>query len=100
MYSLTSFFTVPKGDSDVRLVYNGTKSGLNDCHWAPWLRLPKIEQHSWSVEPGTYMANMDIAEMFLNYILHEEYAGVDLTAYFANELDKGTRKWKQTMIWK
>jgi len=46
------------------------------------------------------MANMDIAEMFLNYILHEEYAGVDLTAYFANELDKGTRKWKQTMIWK
>lgn len=43
--SLTSFFTVPKGDDDVRVVYNGTKSGLNDCLWAPWFRLPTMEQH-------------------------------------------------------
>jgi len=43
--SLTSFFTVPKGDQDVRVVYNGTKSGLNACLWAPWFRLPTIDQH-------------------------------------------------------
>jgi hypothetical protein len=29
--ALTSFFSVPKGEEDIRLVYNGTKSGLNDC---------------------------------------------------------------------
>jgi hypothetical protein len=28
--SLTSFFTVPKGDDDIRIVYNGTQSGLNE----------------------------------------------------------------------
>jgi len=33
--SLTSFFAVPKGDSDIRMVYDGTKSGLNDAMWAP-----------------------------------------------------------------
>jgi len=33
--ALTSFFTVPKGDKDFRVVYNGTKIGLNDCLWAP-----------------------------------------------------------------
>ncbi len=43
--SLTSFFTVPKGDHDVQLVYNGTKSGLIDCLWAPWSHLPMVEQH-------------------------------------------------------
>lgn len=33
--SLTSFFTVPKEEGDVRVVYNGTKSGLNGQLWAP-----------------------------------------------------------------
>jgi len=28
--SLTSFFAVPKGEDDIRMVYDGTKSGLND----------------------------------------------------------------------
>jgi hypothetical protein len=33
--SLTSFFAVPKGDTNIRLVYNGTSSGLNAHFWAP-----------------------------------------------------------------
>jgi hypothetical protein len=33
--SLTSFFAVPKGDSDIGMVYDGTKSDLNDAMWAP-----------------------------------------------------------------
>jgi hypothetical protein len=32
--ALTSFFLVPKGDHDIRVVYNGAKSGRNDCLWA------------------------------------------------------------------
>jgi hypothetical protein len=44
------------------------------------------------------MANVDIGEMFLNFILHRELqslAGVDLTHYFESE-DKGLRA---TKIW-
>jgi len=86
--SLTSFFTVPKGDDDVRVVYNGTKSGLNDCLWAPWFRLPTIDQHLRAVMPGTYLSDLDIAEQFHNFIMHSDlqpYAGVDVTAFFPDE---------------
>ena len=33
--SLTPYFTVPKGDGDVRVVFDGTKSKLNEALWAP-----------------------------------------------------------------
>jgi hypothetical protein len=29
------FFAVPKGEDDIRLVYNVTSSGLNKMVWAP-----------------------------------------------------------------
>ena len=29
--SLIGYFDVPKGDDDVRMVYDGTANGLNDC---------------------------------------------------------------------
>jgi hypothetical protein len=38
--SLASFFGAPKGDDDIRMVYNGTKSGLNDAAWVPSFWLP------------------------------------------------------------
>lgn len=44
--SLTSFFAVPKGDSDIRMVYDGTKSGLNDAMWAPWFCSPHYRDSS------------------------------------------------------
>ncbi len=87
--SLTSYFSVPKGENDIRLVYDGTKSGLNGTLWSPWFRLPTIEQHLRSVELGTFMGDLDIADMFLNFMLHpavQPYAGVDLTPFFPEEL--------------
>jgi hypothetical protein len=41
--SLISFFTVPKGEADVRVMFDGTRSGLNDAIWAPSFHLPTIE---------------------------------------------------------
>jgi hypothetical protein len=44
--------------------------------------------------PGTYMADIDIGEMFVNFVMHERmqpYAGVDFTLYFPEELANG---WK------
>jgi hypothetical protein len=43
-----------------------------------------IQTHLRQVEEGTYMCDLDVGEMFLNFILHEEIrslAGVDLTHY-------------------
>jgi hypothetical protein len=68
--SLTSYFAVPKGDDDIRMVYDGTKSGLNSVLWAPWFPLPTIDMHLQSVVPGTFMGDLDIGEMFLNFLLH------------------------------
>ena len=51
--SLISFFEVPKGLMDIRKVYDGTKSGLNEMLWAPWFPLPTVDSLLRSVEPGT-----------------------------------------------
>jgi hypothetical protein len=79
--SFTSFFSVPKGEGDVRIVYDGTKSGLNAQLWSPWFPLPTIETNLWSVNPGYYMGDIDFSKQFLNFMLHEKvrkYTGVDV----------------------
>lgn len=82
--SLTSYFAVPKGESDIRMVYDGTKSGLNGSIWAPWFALPTIETHLRFVGPDSFMGDMDIGDMFHNFMLHEDLrqvAGIDLTPF-------------------
>jgi hypothetical protein len=53
--SLISFFDVEKGSDDIRMVYDGSASGLNDKLWAPWFPLPTLDSLLRSVEPGTFM---------------------------------------------
>jgi hypothetical protein len=92
--SLTSFFSVPKGDGDVRMVYDASKSGLNSKLWAPWFLLPTIESHLRSVQPGSFMGDIDFSEQFLNFVLHEKlqpYTGVDLTPFFPEETSSRKR---------
>jgi hypothetical protein len=82
--SLTSFFAVAKGATDISMVYNGTSSGMNAHLWASWFALPTICALMRALELNTYMADSDIEEMFLNFILEEScarLAGVDLTHY-------------------
>jgi hypothetical protein len=43
VWSLTNFFSVPKGDQDICMVYNGTSSGLNDSLWVPSFPLPTVD---------------------------------------------------------
>jgi hypothetical protein len=88
--SLIFFFDVPKGLDDIRMVYDGTKSGLNAALWAPWFPLPTVDSMLRSVVPGTYMSDNDVGEMFLNFVLHssiQERCGVDLTKFFPEEVD-------------
>ncbi len=43
--SLTSFFDVPKGTDDIRMVYNGTVNGFNESIEVPRFGLPTIKSH-------------------------------------------------------
>jgi hypothetical protein len=61
--SLISFLSVPKGDTDIRMVYNGTSSGLNAHLWARWFSLPTIYSLDRALEVGTFMEDSYIGEM-------------------------------------
>lgn len=87
--SFMSFFDVPKGKDDIRMVYDGSKSGLNDSLWAPWFPLPTVDCLVRALEPGYYMADNDVGEMFHNFMLHSElrkYCGLDLTLFFNQDV--------------
>ena len=95
--SLTSFFAVPKSDDDIRMVYNGTSSGLNDAVWAPWFALPTVDTHLRGTLPNTFMCDIDLSEMFLNFMLDKDiraYAGVDLSKLFKEEIETGGTLWE------
>jgi hypothetical protein len=81
---LTDFFSVPKGLDDIRLVYNGTSSGLNDVLWVPSFPMPMGNMLLWAMFPHFWMDDTDLGEFFLNFILHAalwELVGVDLSLY-------------------
>ena len=88
--SLISFFDVLKGEDDIRVVFNGTSCGLNDATWAPWFPLPTARTHLRGVKRGTWMADLDLGEMFYNFCLDRvirAYTGVDLTKYFPEHIE-------------
>ena len=96
--SLTSFFAVPKTDTDIRMVYDATVSGLNDVVWAPWFALPTVRTHLRAVGPHTFMGDNDLGDHFLNFILADKFrrlAGVDLQHYFPDELNPGKTLWER-----
>jgi hypothetical protein len=53
--------------------------------WVPCFVLPTVNTHLWAVEEQTFMADVDVGEMFLNFVMHKELrslSGVDLTCFF------------------
>jgi hypothetical protein len=79
--SLTSFFAVPKGTEDIRVVYDATKSGLNAAIWTPNFMLPTATSILNNATERTFFGDIDLGEMFLNFFLDKRLrplAGVDL----------------------
>jgi hypothetical protein len=79
------------------MVYDASVSGLNDSIWVPRFPLPTIQTHLRSVQEGTWMADLDIGEMFLNFILHSDLrhlSGVDLTEYTDDVDELGQIVWE------
>ena len=82
--SLTDYFDVPKGESDIRMVYNGTSCGLNALLWAPNFWLPSSSAALRVLSFYSFCVDMDLGEMFLNFPLDPRirpYAGVDLSPF-------------------
>ena len=82
VHSLMYMFHVPKGLDDVRMVYDGSKSGLNKVLYAPWFYIHSVDMMCRSLLPGYWCADNDYGEQFLNFNLHptlQKVCGVDLT---------------------
>lgn len=98
--SLINFFDVPKGEADIRLVYDGTKSGLNDAVWAPNFFLCSVDSALMWTNADTWYADRDLGEMFLNYFLDEAlraFSGVDVSQ-ITEEVQQLWLAWVRTFM--
>jgi len=97
--SLTSYFSVPKGDRDIRLVYDASKSGLNSRLWSPSFHLPTVEALVRTMSSETWMGDLDLGEMFHNFPLDislRPYCGIDTTPYFSEV--RSWERWVRLMM--
>ncbi|KAL7579670.1 hypothetical protein ACA910_021820 [Epithemia clementina (nom. ined.)] len=88
------YFAVPKGESDVKMVYDGTKSGLNACLYAPWFMLPDADGLVRTLDDQYWCIDNDYGEMFLNFWIHPElmqFSGMDLTPLYGTHEDGSLR---------
>ena len=85
---------VPKGEDDIRLVYNATANKLNECVWVPSFWLPTIDSLVRACNADTWMTDRDIKDMFLNFQLHASvvpFTGVDLSSLYNSPDEEGPR---------
>ena len=93
--SVIDYFYVPKGLTDVRVVFNGTSCGINKAVFASNFWLPMSNTMTRLLSFGYRCVDVDIGEMFWNFPLHPElqlYSGVDLTPFRDNILKSSTRR--------
>jgi len=96
MESLISFFTVPKGESDIRVVFDGTRSGLNDAIWEPSFHLPTVDSLLPCLEPGYGQNDIDIGEQFYDCELDpavQPYCGLDITHHMDHAPGRSLWMW-------
>ena len=80
--SLTHYFAVPKGENDIRMVYDLTASGFNDALWAPRFWMPTMLNVVDCATDASWYGDVDVGEMFLNFPLDinmRKFCGVDLS---------------------
>jgi hypothetical protein len=118
-------FGVPKGEDDIRLVWDASRNGVNETLWAPSFWMPtfrtlqdliikwlpcsvsdyfegKIPDHpresDWRIP---HQADMDVGEMFLNYTLHysERHAfGVRIASGDEHKVTYTTKRFSRLMF--
>jgi len=102
VHSLINYFAVPKGKDDIRVVYDGTKCGLNASVWAPNFFLPSVDSLLMYTSNSTWFADLDLGEMFLNYFLDEAlrpYCVVDVSKLVQeNNVNHKWVRWNRTLM--
>jgi hypothetical protein len=86
--ALINVFLVPKGNNDICMVYDGTKSGLNDMLFCPWVWLPMMTTMTRTLHKESGTGDNDLGDFFLNFWQHQDlvpFLGVDLTHTFFEE---------------
>ena len=71
------------------MVHNGMASGFNGLVWVPNLGLPSFNTLIHGTAPNSWMIDLDIGEIFLNFMLDldaQKYVGVDGTNIFPEEM--------------
>ncbi len=89
---LTNYFHVPKRESDIQIVYDLTKSGLNAALWAPTFCMPTVTNVLDCATHSSWFGDVDAGEMFFNYPLDKDmrqYAGVDVSWSKKTQFDSG-----------
>ena len=101
--SLTGYFAVPKGTSDIRMVYDATRSGLNAALWTPSFALPTADDLTDLISSDSWLMDLDMGEMFLNFPLGKNlraHCGVDLRPYLGTPGQKETlwERWERCVM--
>ena len=99
--SLTGFFGVPKGTDDIRMVYDASKSGLNDVVWAPNFSMATADSLLDLLDCRSWQTDVDLGEMFLNFPLDVKirpYAGVDLRTLDLEGIREDWRRWTRCFM--
>jgi hypothetical protein len=81
VFSLTSYFAVPKGTEDVRMVCDSTRSGLNAALWVPSFSLPMVDSLMGMLDISSWMSDLYMGEQFLNFPLDpklQPFCGIDI----------------------
>ena len=81
------YFQVPKGESDIRMVLNGTSCGLNMSVFTPNFWLPYSPTMTRLLHYEYSYLDLDVGECFLNYGIYKSlipYSGIDLTCFRDN----------------
>jgi hypothetical protein len=64
--NLLQYFAVPKGEANIRVVFNGTLScSLNDALWSPNFYLPTARTVGNILTLSTWMVDVDFGDMLL-----------------------------------
>jgi hypothetical protein len=92
--SYIKYFAVPKGEDNIRIVYDAMANQLNECVWVPTFWLPTIDSLLRGLDNSSWITNQDIGDMFLNFQLHNSvvpFTEVDLSALYETGYDSGPR---------
>ena len=88
--SKVDYFPVPKGDHDLRPVFNGTSCQLNKVVFAPNFWLPMADSLLMCLTFNYKMVDIDLGEMFNLFPLHyslQAVSGIDLT-HFRKQIEE------------